>query len=316
MRIIAVLLAPICFGLFFVYGSFASSEVDRARDGLKGSVQAVVLKHTNKGIIYAAKKDVYGPLGNKIEHSSSYYDQKGELEHETRSVYTYDVEGRHISSIVNSKNGTILVTTLFGYDKNENQVASVKYKADGSLARITISTFDDNRREIESVDYYWKPNIEIVRVVYTDDGQGNRSEITYRSGSLERKDVDTMDMQGHRTKRLWYGPDGSLKASWLWHYDNSGNWIKEVALKSDGSVESRMLMKYDGNGNMTEETRYKGNSSPESRLVITYEYDAVGNWIKQTSVIWKGENKKPSDEGYSADRVITYYSTESERLKK
>ena len=66
------------------------------------------------------------------------------------------------------------------------------------------------------------------------------------------------------------------------------------------SLRSKFTYKYDLKGNQIEENRYNADGSLSMKFTWKYEFDATGNWIKQTSTT----DGKPYD---LTERVIKYY---------
>jgi hypothetical protein len=137
------------------------------------------------------------------------------------------------------------------------------------------------------------------KIVYTYDDKGNLTEeaIYDVSGSfIKSRSVHTYDAQGHRIKTAGY------------------DLVHGAGLGVDRTVET-----YDARGNILELTTYYTQRAgdpderpvpPPSKVVYTYEWDAHGNWVKQTQTLCTSETGepvcKPSMVTY---RSITYYST-------
>jgi hypothetical protein len=56
-----------------------------------------------------------------------------------------------------------------------------------------------------------------------------------------------------------------------------GQWVQ------DRTSTSRMVRSYDAAGNMAGELDYDIDGSLTHKWVVAYEYDAMGNWTKQTT---------------------------------
>ena len=98
----------------------------------------------------------------------------------------------------------------------------------------------------------------------------------------------------------FYNAEGSLYSKDTYKYDEKGNNIELNFYKTDGSLSSKRTYKYDEKGNKIELNFYKTDGSLSSKQTYKYEFDTMGNWIKQTTII----DGKPS---YLSERMIEYY---------
>ncbi len=67
-----------------------------------------------------------------------------------------------------------------------------------------------------------------------------------------------------------------------------------------GSLGDKYTYKYDEKGNKIVENSYNADGSLREKNTYKYEFDAMGNWIKQTLIT----DGKPKD---LTERVIEYY---------
>ena len=78
------------------------------------------------------------------------------------------------------------------------------------------------------------------------------------------------------------------------------NDLTRDGLKGKVSLYSKQTYKYDVKGNMIEENSCNADGSLSDKYTYKCEFDAMGNWIKQT-LITDGKPKQLTE------RVIEYY---------
>ena len=93
---------------------------------------------------------------------------------------------------------------------------------------------------------------------------------------------------------------GSLREKATSKYDEKGNMIEDNHYNADGSLMYKNTYKYDEKGNMIENNTYNADGSLSSKYTYNYEFDAMGNWIKKTSITIGKPNQL-------IERVIEYY---------
>ena len=95
---------------------------------------------------------------------------------------------------------------------------------------------------------------------------------------------------------------GSLSDKFTYKYDEKGNMIEVNYYNADESLGDKYTYKYDEKGNKIESIRYNADGSLRFKHTSNYEFDAMGNWIKKTSI----PDGKPN---LLTERVIEYYKT-------
>jgi hypothetical protein len=85
-----------------------------------------------------------------------------------------------------------------------------------------------------------------------------------------------------------------------YEYDEKGNEIEYNEYNYDGSLVYSATYEYDEKGNMIENNTYNADGSLSSKYTYNYEFDAMGNWIKKTSITIGKPNQL-------IERVIEYY---------
>jgi hypothetical protein len=115
------------------------------------------------------------------------------------------------------------------------------------------------------------------------------------------------DEQKRLTEKSWFMNNGELQIRYVYKY--SGNQVEELLYSADGSLNQRYLAILDGKGNKTERTSFEtGNGAVRDKYSYTYEFDAHGNWVKQTTSKWMTKDGKSQYvPAYIYYRTIAYY---------
>ncbi len=204
----------------------------------------------------------------------------------------------------------------------------------GKEGERVVSHYDARGNETETLRYV-SPDTLTGKSVYTYNSDGKRTEtMTYNpDGSLRTKTLYLYNFQGELSEqatvdnvgiidRARFNPDAKKRTieetitsahheatRRVTHfYDSKGQETATAITARDGSVRKTTLV-YDAKGNVTEHTTYTGDGSVLDRMRYTYEFDAVGNWIKQTELICSPATELDVTACASAvitTRVITY----------
>lgn len=272
MKILPVVLL---LGLFFVscrqglhLGGSGPQQTAREAQGLNGPVRSVFIATA----VPVDKGGQWEP-GQPQPVSFAAYDVKGrrtEQEFYTaidapggKSVFRYDAQGNETEEIRYTADGTPAGRTVFTYDPQGHRTASLSYTADGTLTS---------------------------RTVFTCDAQGNEtSAVRYTAaGARENETVSTYDAEGNLAEVAWYTADGTLGGKQVYTHASRGNLTASVyyAYNPDGTLISRTDSTYNVRGNLTEMVWYNADGALKRTETSTYEFDAFGNWIKQTTAKW------------------------------
>ena len=108
-------------------------------------------------------------------------------------------------------------------------------------------------------------------------------------------------------EKTWIGNDGKLWMRYVYKY--SGNQIEEFVYSADGSLNQHYLSVLDEQRNEIEKTIFEvSDGKIRSKNSYAYEFDAKGNWTKQTSSKWVTKDGRSFYEPASVYyRTITYY---------
>jgi len=133
-----------------------------------------------------------------------------------------------------------------------------------------------------------------------------RKEHALKAGKLQKdgttQSVQEFDEKGHKTKEVWFEPDGRVQYTQTFKYDDAGNPLQQAFLSdtmntltthtyddqgketaseslSDGKVDMKFLYEYDDKGRKTLMTRHDGGGALDAKFV--YKYDDQGNLKQQ-----------------------------------
>jgi YD repeat-containing protein len=275
-----------------LFGLTAAQKVpDRDAEDLLGPVRSVNSRITTylagdsnqQG--HARQLDLvsYDDEGNEAERTI--YDDYGFLG--GRQVNKRDSDGHLIESILSDPEGAVMERVVYAY-------------SDGKLA--------------ETVHYDGKGEV-LLREVDSYDGQGRLSEVIYHAGNEgAAKTVYRYDEEGRGSEAAFFLADGSRAVATIgpclgahrmtYSYDERGRSHKVVAYEPDGKMKKSWLYAYNDKGQMAEEKQEDDWSSTTS--VYAYEYDAQGNWIERTATVTVQLKDKADEIG--PDRSRTIYS--------
>ncbi len=233
----------------------------------------------------------------------------------------YDVRGNKTEVT-----GSISVgKTIYIYDAQGNKTEEVLYSSDGSLSSKIVHTYDAQGKRTETVSSasgrFRRPSLN--KTLYTYDGQGHLSRQIFcdAAGCMDQASY-SYDPQGNLIEEVYYYPGGGIKLHLEHAYDGQGQRTETTSEDAHGSALGidKVVTTYDTHGNILEITSYFTHKvgdeedrliPPPTKFVYTYEFDAHGNWIKQSQshCFSSVESAKPVCEPSMVTyRTITYYS--------
>ena len=228
------------------------------------------------------------------------------------SFAAYDVTGNRTEQAVYNFDGALNGKIVFTSDTKGNAIVAIRYGADGAPESRTVSTYDPQGNRTESLSYTAAGALT-SRTVFSYDAHGNETAArSYTpSGTPESTTVSTHDARGNLEETAWYRADGTLGGKIVYTRDSMGPLLSSIAYDYDpaGTLQSRTEATYDARGNPTEVVWYSDSGRFKRRETSTYQYDAFGNWTKQTTSKWvttMGSNSyfEPPVVTY---RTLTYY---------
>ena len=195
---------------------------------------------------------------------------------------SYDEAGRVTEEQTVEPDGHVLYKKIYryGFDEQGRQVAAIAVTEDGQLAHAEFDLYDE--RGLLTEDLAITGNGTVEKSLYDVRGklvylaryfQGKLVlESTYRHGPL-----------GRLKESRFYSGDGTLMRSDSYRYNDAGQRIEQ---------QSEFF-----------------RSAHLRKSVVTYEFDAAGNWTKETIQRWAEKNGTLShlETVVSRERQITYY---------
>ncbi|HXU38053.1 MAG TPA: energy transducer TonB [Blastocatellia bacterium] len=206
---------------------------------------------------------------------------------------------------------------------------SVGSKTNGHFLE-KIALYDVSGRLTEEIRGFGNDCVS-SRHVFSDDGNGKRTEAVYWGKSLagdgkldwpqsvaspvNYKQVFKLDGAGRRYEVNEYDDTGKLFRKAHYKYDDAGR-VRETVDGQDSSQEQCEL-KYNEKGLVSEKSCRRSYSAGHEKSEYAYEYDASGNWIKQTA---KSSSSRPNGSSYEYKRItyreIAYYSLQGDAAKQ
>jgi hypothetical protein len=115
------------------------------------------------------------------------------------------------------------------------------------------------------------------------------------------------DDKGNLIEEIVYGNEGKLRVRDV--YNLKGKQREKLTYSGDGSLISRHVSILDDKGSVTEAISYNAkDDSVRDRYSYSDEYDAQGNWIRETTSKWvKKDGKEYFEPAWITYRTITYY---------
>ncbi|HYI39515.1 MAG TPA: hypothetical protein VE053_04265 [Allosphingosinicella sp.] len=306
-RLFKVLTVP----LLLIGLTAAHKEPNREEEGLLGPVRSVSSQMTHRllglDLGEPETKDrpqqqdlvVYDPKGNEAERTI--YDDYGFLV--GKQVSKRDSDGHPVESILSDPKGAVMARYAYVY-AGGRLAETVHYDREGKVQLREVNSFGDQARLSEVT--YRTASKAVGKTVYRYDSAGRRSETLYfmPDGSKAIAPIGpclgahrvtfTYDEKGRPHEAVSYEPNGAMKKSWLYAYNDKG-------LASEEKLE-------DSYGHTTN--------------THVYEYDLRGNWIKRTTAMiqrpkidrMSAEDRKqypglmePREARTTIERTIAYY---------
>jgi len=285
---------PILFILLLTLGlaipSFSADLSDREEDGLLGNVLSV---ETRESLL--VQTDRYDPVGRLIERIQGGMETSQGL-WPLRFVYSYDQAGRRIAEVVQDARGELVKETRSVYDDRGNRSAELAAWGDGTFENVSMYEYDDRHRRIRGLHFN---GVQVInRNLYAFDSAGRlvreRFERNYRYNAAGTQVV--------MTDRFDTGYEVGIV------YDEQGHVREKVVSDLQSRPESRSEFRYDEQGNQNEERILNAKGQVTDRKVYRYEYDAAGNWTKETLQWWEvTDGHETIKQSSVRERRISYY---------
>ena len=270
--------------------SFSADLSDREEDGLLGDVLSI---ETRESLL--VQTDRYDPVGRLIERVQSGVETSQGL-WPLRFVYTYDQAGRRTAEVVQDARGAVVKETRSVYDDRGNRSAELAAWGDGTFENVSLYEYDDEHRRVRGLHFN---GVRVInRNLYAFDPAGRlvreRFERNYHYNAVGAQVV--------MTDRFDTGYEVAIV------YDERGQVREKIVSDLRGRRQGRSEFQYDEHGTQVEERIVNTNGQLTERKVYRYEYDAVGNWTKETLQWWEiTDGREALKESHVRERNILYY---------
>ena len=270
--------------------SFSADLSDREEDGLLGDVLSI---ETRESLL--VQTDRYDPVGRLIERVQSGVETSQGL-WPLRFVYTYDQAGRRTAEVVQDARGAVVKETRSVYDDRGNRSAELAAWGDGTFENVSLYEYDDAHRRVRGLHFN---GVRVInRNLYAFDPAGRlvreRFERNYHYNAAGAQVV--------MTDRFDTGYEVAIV------YDEQGYVREKVVSDLRSRPQGRSEFRYDERGNQNEERIFNAKGQATDRKVYRYEYDAVGNWIKETLQWWAvADGRETLKQSHVRKRSIIYH---------
>lgn len=244
-----------------------------------------------------SKQELIGPVKTaETRHSQlrtiHHFDHDGRLTkvelfptQETDSVQyrlSYDAVGRVTEEQTIKPDGHVLYKKIYryGFDEQGRQVAVIAATDDGQLAHAEFNLYDE--RGVLTEDLAITGNGTVEKSLYDI-----RGKLIYLARYFQGRLV--LESTHH------HGPLGRLKESRFY--------------SGDGTLMRKDGYRYNDAGQRIEQQSEFFRSAHLRKSVVTYEFDAAGNWTKETIQRWTEKNGALAllETVVSRERQITYH---------
>ena len=100
-----------------------------------------------------------------------------------------------------------------------------------------------------------------------------------------RKETNRFDHLGDKVEHIQYNLARSEETITHFKYDSLNNMIESVMLNGNLLIESKVLATYDDKHNVLRQFTYGISGNLKEYARHRYEYDEVGNWTKDITLI-------------------------------
>jgi hypothetical protein len=188
------------------------------------------------------------------------------------------------------------------YNERGNLTKSELYDWKGNLFQVTVFGYLDGARASNYMSISHEYNPPPMMMISKPGEEKPKYDPRY-SNKFEFK----YDNQKRLIEKAWINNAGKLQIRYVYKY--SGLQREEWVYSEDGSLNQHYLSVLDDKGNEIEWTIFEvRDGTVRSKHSYAYEFDAKGNWVKQTSSKWVTKDGRSYYEPTAVSyRTITYY---------
>ena len=270
LRVLGIVAVLICLA---ARSAPAAPTNDLSKHELTGPVKTAVTRHSQLRTVHHFDRD--GRL-TKVELFPT---------QETDSAQyrlSYDDAGRVTEEQTIKPDGHVLYKKIYryGFDEQGRPVAMIAATDDGEFAHAEFNLYDEDG--VVTEDLAITGNGTVEKSLYDI-----RGKLVYLARYFQGRLV--LESTHH------HGPLGRLKESRFY--------------SGDGTLMRKDVYRYNDAGLRIEQQSEFFRSAHLRKSVVTYEFDAVGNWTKETIQQWIEKNGALSlmEAVVSRERQITYH---------
>ncbi len=246
---------------------------DLSKQELTGPVKTVVTRYPQLRTIHHFDRD---ERLRKVELFPSQESDSAQYH------LSYDAAGRVTEEQTVEPDGHVLYRKIYryGFDEQGRHIATIAATEDGQLAHAEFDLYDE--RGVLTEDLAITGNGTVEKSLYDI-----RGKLVYLARYFQGKLV--LESTYH------HGPLGRLKESRFY--------------SGDGTLMRKDVYRYNDAGERIEQQSEFFRSMHLRKSVVTYEFDAAGNWTKETIQRWAEKNGTLSllETVVGRERQITYY---------
>lgn len=290
-------------------------DSDRARDGLRGQVQSVMVET-------APLVDRFGEFveAARVTESQTTYSEDGQVldikRYRSDNTVDYAIQYGYENGLLTTEetfdgNETPLYKWVREYNEQNLETSLSGYNAVGQLDFRTVREYDNRSQLLKETSF--NPNETFSYVAeFSHTRQGSEKRTTYFTpGNVaDYTSLEIFDENGNRLEESATNAEGELEYKVTYRYDGDGRLLEEIAFKPDGTQDYRLLNEYD-DGNLVKTTEF--NDKNEAFYTYTYAYDEHGNMTERTTETQEGD-KEVYRHTYEYDETGNWITRETQRL--
>ena len=270
LRILVIVWVSICLAPRVALAAPAS---DLSKQELTGPVKTVVTRYPQLRTIHHFDRD------GRLSQVELFPTQESDS---AQYHLSYDEAGRVTEERTIEPDGHVLYKKIYryGFDEQGRQVAMIAATGDGELAHADFDLYD--QRGVLTEDLAITGNGTVEKSLYDI-----RGKLVYLARYFQGRLV--LESTHH------HGPLGRLKESRFY--------------SGDGTLMRKDVYRYNEAGQRIEQQSEFFRSVHLRKSVVTYEFDAAGNWTRETIQRWTEKNGALAlaETVVSRERQITYY---------
>ncbi|MDQ3714011.1 MAG: hypothetical protein M3388_17585 [Acidobacteriota bacterium] len=194
----------------------------------------------------------------------------------------YNQQGSTNDSFLTNAKIKVFGKTIYTYDEKNRLVRKVTYNPDGSAVLEDVLSYDSTGNLKQVLTRNAKSKVVIWKKDFSYDVKKIFSEF-----------VDSLHNYGFRFVK-----------------DKRCRMTELISFKSDKTVTSKTLISYNDNQNTVEQTVYSPKGEIVGKKKSEFEFDAKGNWIKETKYeLAEVDGKLVYQPVKTINRKITYFDT-------